>query len=124
MIEKLQNILISLIIGVILVGAYDYYKENEPQKSDEIIVFSGKNIIEHKKLQIRKALLNNEDVSSKEKELEEIIKTIDLLLEDLSKIYNKPIFQKEIILRGNIKDVTPIIEKSLVKKGLIWKESI
>lgn len=76
MIEKLQNILISLIIGVILVGAYDYYKENESQKSDEIIVFSGKNIIEHKKLQIRKALLNNEDVSSKEKELEEIIKTI------------------------------------------------
>lgn len=119
MIEKLQNVLITIIISVVFIGSYDYYKENKASKSEEIFVFSGKNIIEHKKLQIKKALLNNENIQNKEKELEELIKAIDLLLEDFSKVYNKPIFQKEMILRGNTKDITPLIEKSLVSKGLL-----
>lgn len=119
MIEKFQNILITIIISVVFIASYDYYKENKVAENDEIFVFSGKNIIEHKKLQIKKALLNNENIQNKEKELEELIKAIDLLLEDFSKVYNKPIFQKEMILRGNTKDITPIIEKSLVSKGLL-----
>ena len=124
MIEKLQNVLITIIISVVFIGSYDYYKEKKASKSEEILVFSGKNIIEHKKLQIKKALLNNENIQNKEKELEEVIKAIDLLLEDFSKVYNKPIFQKEMILRGNTKDITPLIEKSLVSRGLLWKKDI
>ncbi len=119
MIEKFQNILITIIISVTFIGSYDYYKEIKTSKSDELFVFSAKNIIEHKKLQIKKALLNNEDIQNKEKELEQLIRTIDLLLEDFSKVYNKPIYQKEMILMGNTKDITPLIEKSLISKGLL-----
>lgn len=119
MLEKLQNILIYIIISVILIGFYDNYKEKRMPKSDEILVFSGKNIIEHKKLQIKKALLNNEDTKNKEKELEALIIAIDQMLEDLLKIYNRPIYQKEMVLRGNTKDITPLIEKSLISKGLL-----
>lgn len=119
MIEKFQNILITIIISLVFIASYDYYKERKAFKNDEIIVFSGKNIIEHKKLQIKKAILNNEDFASKEKELEELIKNIDLLLEDFSKVYNKPIFQREMIISGKIKDITPIVEKSLNSKGLL-----
>jgi hypothetical protein len=119
MIEKFQNILITIIISLIFIASYDYYKENKASKNDEIIVFSGKSIIEHKKLQIKKAILNNEDFVSKEKELEELIKTIDLLLGNYSKVYNKPIFQKEMIISGKVKDITPIVEKSLSSKGLL-----
>jgi hypothetical protein len=119
MIEKFQNILITIIISLIFIASYDYYKERKVSKNDEIIVFSGKSIIEHKKLQIKKAILNNEDFQSKEKELETLIKTIDLLLEDFSRLYSKPIFQKEMIISGKVKDITPLIEKSLSSKGLL-----
>jgi DNA polymerase III delta prime subunit len=119
MIEKFQNILITTIISVFLIGSYDYYKESIVTKNEEFIVFSAKNIIEHKKLQIKKAILNNENIQNKEKELEEIIKSIDILLEDLSIVYHKPIFQKEMVLSGNTKDITPLIEKSLISKGLL-----
>lgn len=119
MIERFQNILISIIISITLIGFYDYYKERKASKSDELFVFSAKNIIEHKKLQIKKALLNNEDIQNKEKELENLIIGIEQLLEELTIIYNKPIFQKEMILKGNTKDITPLIEKSLASRGLL-----
>jgi hypothetical protein len=48
-----------------------------------------------------------------------LIKTIDLLLEDFSRLYSKPIFQKEMIISGKVKDITPLIEKSLSSKGLL-----
>lgn len=117
MIEKFQNILISMIVSLVVILSYDYYMKNN--RVDEIFVFSAKDLIDNKKLQIKKALLNNEDVDKKEKELEELIKTIDLLLEDFSKTYNKPIYQKEQIFKGNIKDLTPMVEKILTSKGLL-----
>ena len=38
MIEKLQNVLITIIISVVFIGSYDYYKENKVSKNDEISV--------------------------------------------------------------------------------------
>lgn len=120
MLEKIQYLLLNAIVVVILIASYDYYKNNSINKvKDEILVFSAKNIIENKKLQIKKAILNNENIQSKEKELEDVIKNIDFMLENISKSSNKPVFQKEMILFGNIKDITPIIEKALREKGLL-----
>ncbi|MFW3357284.1 hypothetical protein [Aliarcobacter butzleri] len=118
MIELIKNILITVIVSLIVIVSYDKYSSKD-NKNDEFIIFSGKNIIEYKKLQIKKALLNNEDTQNKEKELEELIKTMDLLLEDISKTYNKPIYQKEMIFKGKVRDITPYIEKALEKKGLL-----
>lgn len=111
------HLLISIVVCIGIIFFYDYTIKNKG--NEEIIVFSGKNIIEHKKLLIKKAILNNEDITNKEKELEELITTIDLMLEEYSKIYSKPIYQKEMIFGGNVKDITPIIEKSLMSKGLL-----
>lgn len=116
---EIRNILISIAISCITIIAYDYYKEHRATNKDETIVFSAKDIIEHKKLQIRKAILNNEDYTKKERELEEIIKLIDAYLLELSNHYNKPIFQREMFLVGNSKDVTAMIEAKLKAKGLL-----
>ncbi|MBP6713409.1 hypothetical protein [Aliarcobacter cryaerophilus] len=117
MIEIIKNILITVIVSLIVVLTNDYF--NKSKIDNEIFVFSSKDLLDNKKLQIKKALLNNEDVDSKEKELELLIKTIDSLLENISKSYNKPIFQKEHIFKGNIKDLTPIVQKMLISKGLL-----
>ena len=120
MIDFFRNILITTTISLIVIYSFSKYsgKDNTAQ---EIIVFSAKDIIEHKKLQIKKAILNNEDIEKKENELEVLIKNIDQILEEISKTYNKPIYQKEMILKGNnIIDITPMIEKTLEKKGLLW----
>ncbi|MBL3518865.1 hypothetical protein H0A43_00060 [Arcobacter lanthieri] len=117
MIEKLKNVLITVIVSLVIIISYDSYTKS--QVDNEIFVFSGKDLLDNKKLQIKKALLNGEDVDSKEKELETLIKTMDLLLEDISKTYAKPIYQKEHIFKGNIKDLTPIVEKILVSRGLL-----
>lgn len=119
MIDFFRNILITTTISLIVIYSFSKYsgKDNTAQ---EIIVFSAKDIIEHKKLQIKKAILNNEDIEKKENELEVLIKNIDQILEEISKTYNKPIYQKEMILKGNnIIDITPMIEKTLEKKGLL-----
>lgn len=117
MIEIIKNILITVIVSLIVVLTNDYF--NKSKIDNEIFVFSSKDLLDNKKLQIKKALLNNEDLDSKEKELELLIKTIDSLLENISKSYNKPIFHKEHIFKGNIKDLTPIVEKILLSKGLL-----
>lgn len=119
-IDDLKNILIAIVISLVVVLSYNKFINNRDNtKNDEILVFSAKDIIEHKKLQIKKSILNNEDTTNKEKELEDLIKVTDLILEDFSKINNKPIYQKEVILRGNTRDITPLIEKALQKKGLL-----
>ena len=88
MIELIKSILITVIVSLIVIVSYDKYSSKD-NKNDEFIVFSGKNIIEYKKLQIKKALLNNEDTQNKEKELEELIKTIDLAVYKFSRLkYN------------------------------------
>lgn len=120
MLEKIQYLLINTIVVVILIASYDYYKGNSINEvKEQILVFSAKNIIDNKKLQIKKAILNNEDIQNKEKELEDTIKNIDLILENISMKSNKPIYQKEMILFGNTKDITPIVEKALKDKGLL-----
>ncbi|MGE0050660.1 MAG: hypothetical protein AB7S49_03975 [Arcobacter sp.] len=118
MIDDLKNILVSIVVSLIVILSYNKFI-NKDTKNEEILVFSAKDIIEHKKLQIKKAILNNEDTTNKEKELEDLIRITDLLLEDFSNINNKPIYQKEAILRGNTRDITPLIEKALEKKGLL-----
>ncbi len=120
MIDFFRNILITTTISLIVIYSFSKYSEKD-NTAQEIIVFSAKDIIEHKKLQIKKAILNNEDIEKKENELEVLIKNIDQILEEISKTYNKPIYQKEMILKGNnIIDITPMIEKTLEKKGLLW----
>jgi len=118
MIEKLQIYIINIIFTLILIFAFNYFKQNK--EDNVLLVFSPKNIIEHKKLLIKKAILANNDVTRAENRLEKTIKAIDLILNEISSQTNKPIFKKEAVLASKkTKDITYIVEKRLRKKGLL-----
>jgi hypothetical protein len=118
MIEKLQIWIINIILTLSVLFAFTYFKQNK--EDDALLVFSSKNIIEHKKLLIKKAILNNSDINRAENQLEKTIKEIDLILNEISSQTNKPIFKKEVVLTNKkIKDITYIVEKRLKEKGLL-----
>ncbi|MFA7084710.1 MAG: hypothetical protein WC141_09265 [Arcobacteraceae bacterium] len=118
--EIIGNWFIVIVITIIVVVAFDWYKGNyvENQKNI-IIVFSAKSIIENKKLHIKKAILNDGNFKEEEQKLNLIIQTIDLILKEISTKYDKPILQKEMVLYGNTQDITPLVEKALIEKGLL-----
>lgn len=119
-IEIIGNWIIVLIISVATVYSFDWYKTNYTnQKEDQIIVFSANEIIENKKLNIKKAILNNKDVQRAEDDLVQTIKTIDQSLLEISQKLNKPIFKKESVISGETKDITPLIKSKLQQRGLL-----
>jgi len=119
-IEIFGNWLIVVIISISTVYSFDYYKKNYTQNIDKVIyVFSAKEIIENKKLNIKKALLKNGNIKEEENNLILTIKTIDNALKEISTKLQKPIFQKESIISGNKHDLTPLIKQKLKEKGLL-----
>jgi hypothetical protein len=119
-IEILGNMIIVICISLSTVYSFDWYKTNYiNQKENEIIVFSANEIIENKKLNIKKAILNNENVQKAEDDLVQTIKKMDELLLEVSQKLNKPIFKKESVLIGTTKDITPLIKSKLKDKGLL-----
>jgi len=119
-IEIFGNWLIVVIISISTVYSFDYYKKNYTQNIDKVIyVFSAKEIIENKKLNIKKAILHNLDVEKEERNLVLTIQTIDNALNEISMKLGTQIFLKESILSGKIKDITPLIKGKLREKGLL-----
>ena len=121
MINNISKVLIVIVISMGVVFGFEWYKNNYiiDKNKDIILVFSAKDIIENKKLNIRKAVLNNGDVKKAENKLIVTIKSIDMILKNISQKTNKPIFNKSSILVGRTKDITPLVKKRLKSKGLL-----
>jgi len=120
-IEILGNWLMVIVISISTVYGFEYYKNNYnvDKNKDVILVFSAKDIIEYKKLNIKKAVLNNGNVKKEEDRLILTIQTIDIALKEISRKLKKPIFKKESIVSGDVNDLTPLIRQKLKEKGLL-----
>lgn len=119
-IEIILNYFIVICISIATVFIFNWYQNKYIDKNKDIlIVFSAKEIIENKKLNIKRAVLNNGSVKEEEEKLAKTIEMVDLILRDISEKSSKPIFQKEVVLYGNTKDITPLVEKALKDKGLL-----
>jgi alpha-galactosidase len=120
-IEIIGNWIIVIVISITTIYSFDYYKSNYTADADKnrIYIFSAKDIIENKKLNIKRAILNNTDVQKEENNLIQTIQTIDIALKEISIKLNKPIFSKESVLSGDTKDITPLIKAKLKEKGLL-----
>lgn len=121
MINNIGKLLLIIVISLATVISFDYYKENylEDKIKDTLLVFSAKDIIENKKLKIHKAQLTKNDTTLEEKELKLTIQMIDTILIELSIKLNKPIFKRESIISGDIKDITPLVKSKLKARGLL-----
>lgn len=116
----MRNIIIGLVLNIFVTGGfiygYDYYKKQK----EVTLVFTADQILEKKRLEIKSAIVNNEDVQKKEDEYIKTVKTIDKIIELLSKQSGKSIYKKSIVTHfGKTEDVTPIVIKELKVRGLL-----
>ena len=120
-IEIFGNYLIMIVVSISIVIGFEWYKNNYTvdKNKNKVFVFSAKEIIENKKLNIKKAVLNDGNVKEQEDNLILTIQTIDKALKEISVKLQKPIFLKESIVSGNTHELTPLIKQKLKDKGLL-----